>query len=254
MTFQANFAANQTITNSTGISTGITNTGNGDTLTLQEGTYNKASDRGITINKNITIQGNTSTNNVIIDAQKIDRIFSINASNVTLINLTFINGTANVTSATGGAIYMAIGSGNLTIINCTFINNSANNITGNGGAIDSISSMGTFLYVLNCTFINNSATDYGGAVAILGATDVGPDTSIFNCTFINNTAGSGGAIYNDGRLNLSGNIISGNTATQPNGGGYVFHNNESGVEIYGITLTLLNNKTHYYSTLGVKNV
>lgn len=95
-------AVDNTIDNSTGISTGITATGNGDTLTLQEGVYDKSNDRGITINKNITIQGNTTTNNVIIDAQKLNRIFTIgNNVNVVFINLTFING---YTTGNGGGL------------------------------------------------------------------------------------------------------------------------------------------------------
>lgn len=63
-------ATNQTINSSStgGISQGITDNGDGDTLFLQSGTYNKTNqDTNIVINKNITIQGNGSANNVIID-------------------------------------------------------------------------------------------------------------------------------------------------------------------------------------------
>jgi len=169
-------AANNTIddTDTGGILQGITNTGNGDTLTLKEGIYNKSSDRGITINENITIQGNTSTNKVIIDAQELNRIFSMaNNLDVVFINLTFINGKA---TSSGGAIYNNYANSTMTFINCTFINNTAN---------------------------------YGGVIY-----NQGVNLSVDGSTFRDNIAGSlGGAIYNSGGMFVLGNVMSGNNAT-----------------------------------------
>jgi len=90
----ASFAANQTITPSSTIQSGINSINTGDTLFLQPGTYNKTNDRGISLSnaKNVTIQGNGSTDSVIIDAQKQNRMFNISNGNMTFINITFING------------------------------------------------------------------------------------------------------------------------------------------------------------------
>jgi len=74
----------------------------GDTIILDDGTYKGTNNTGITINKNITIQGKTK-DKVIIDAEGARRIFLIgNNLNVTLINITFINA---YTVNNGGAIY-----------------------------------------------------------------------------------------------------------------------------------------------------
>jgi len=65
-------AVNQTITSTSvgGIAQGIDDTGVGDTLFLQGGTYNKfGEDTNVSITKDITIRGNNSTDKVIIDAQ-----------------------------------------------------------------------------------------------------------------------------------------------------------------------------------------
>lgn len=152
---QANFALNQTITNSTGINAGITATADGDTLTLQEGIYNKSTDRGITINKNITIQGNGSPDKVILDAEGLSRIFTIGSGvKVVFINLTLIDGYSTVS---GGAIYNSNAGSTINIINCTFENNSAGN---NGGAIYN---NGNFSVIVN-SMSGNSVTGHGSMI------------------------------------------------------------------------------------------
>ncbi|WP_342667562.1 right-handed parallel beta-helix repeat-containing protein, partial [Methanobrevibacter cuticularis] len=184
-------AANNTINTSSTITNGIAGTGAGDTLTLQEGIYNKTGDYGITISKNITIQGNTSTNQVIIDAQGLNRIFTINNNlNVTFINITFTNGRAG----NGGAIYNQNTATKMTFINCTFTNNVAP--SGEGGAINNF---GANMRVNGCTFINNTVVAGGGGAIWNQA---GGNLSVSDSTFINNTANyaynwrGGGAIYN----------------------------------------------------------
>lgn len=76
-----------------------------NSITLSPGKYIKTSDINnvISINNiNLTINGNRPKENVIIDIRTIGMIFSITGnSNVTFINITFINGNIN---GNGGAI------------------------------------------------------------------------------------------------------------------------------------------------------
>ena len=158
-----------------------------NTITLNPGTYDKATDRNNNItfsNKNLTVQGNGSKGSVIIDAQKLGRHFSITGnSNVTFINITFLNG--NI-SSDGGSIFNT--GGTITLINCIFTNNTAAQY---GGAIDNI---GNSLTITNCTFTNNSCgylSHSGGAIH-----NQGDNFTIINSNFTNNSAHGGGAIFN----------------------------------------------------------
>ncbi|MBZ9570587.1 hypothetical protein KQY27_03380 [Methanobrevibacter sp. TMH8] len=245
-------AANNTIsdTSTGGILQGIADTGTGDTLYLNPGTYNKTNqDTNITISKNITIQGNGSQNQVIIDAQGLSRIFTINNNlNVSFINITFIkagNGSdygaifnnyqgtimkfinctfINNTALSGGAIYN-VGSG-MTIINSIFINNDATSTSG--GAI---SSRGANITVINSTFINcTSIRNGGGAIS-----SSGDKMTVINSTFINNTGmnSSGGAIYlNSNNSIIENSIFINNTALAGSGGG--------AVAVFGENATIIN--------------
>ena len=218
---QATFAANQTIdsNNITGIKGAIDVASAGDTVFLQPGTYSKnGNDTNFTITKNITIQGNGSRSNIIIDAQGAPRIAIGNNLNVTFINITFKNFNSadrggaiytlspttfincifeNNRATEGGAIYMTNGAdliiGSL-IINSTFINNIATNNGTSGGAISNYRNNFT---VISSIFINNIAIhintnniSIGGAIC-----NHGDDFTVIDSIFINNTAGtSGGAI------------------------------------------------------------
>ncbi|MGB9201609.1 Ig-like domain-containing protein, partial [Methanobacterium sp.] len=139
------------------ISTGINNVNNKGTVYLSKGTFNintdtNHTDYGITINKNITIQG-AGTNQTIIDAKGLSNVFTINDSNVILEDLTIKDGLA----INGGAITNLYGS-NLTILNCTFINNIA---TNTGGAIYNAG----YLNVTSSTLALNTAENgYGDAI------------------------------------------------------------------------------------------
>jgi predicted outer membrane repeat protein len=157
-----------------------------NTITLNPGTYNKTTDRNSNITfsgKNLTIQGNGSTDSVIIDAQNLGTMFNITGnSNITFINITFLNGNAE----NGGAVYKT-GSGTLTITNSAFTNNTANTT---GGAIYNT---GSSMNISNSIFNNNIATfENGGAIF----SSVLSTMAVNNSTFINNTAnGAGGAIF-----------------------------------------------------------
>lgn len=215
-------AANNTIsdTDTGGILQGITDTGNGETLFLNPGTYNKTNqDTNIIINKNITIQGNGAKDTVIIDAQGLSRIFTIYPNlNVTFINMTFINayGYRN-----GGAITAGYGNTTLNFVDCVFINNSidrdnsTSQTNGIGGAIYFINSNAT---IINCDFINNIANILnecsGGAIYAHSS-----NLTIIGSNFINNNAFSGGAIASYAtNLNISNTNFIDNNAAGMNGG------------------------------------
>ena len=135
---------------------------------------------GITISKDITINGNGFT----INANNFGRIFNIEAGILTLNNVVLINGKS---TRAGGAIYNNE-DGGLVINNCSFINNTANN----GGAIYN---SGPNFTINNSNFINNIGTGYsgkGGAVCNYGADNF----TVINSNFTNNSASYGGAVCN----------------------------------------------------------
>ena len=133
---------------------------------------------GIEIDNNVTIDGQGH----IIDGVNLVRIFNI-GGNVTIKNMTFVNGKSNC----GGAIYSE--EGYLNIIDCSFIACSADY----SGAIDAFGSNST---VCNCSFVDCSANDFdscGGAIGSSGS------LSVSGCSFVNcNASGRGGAIYYEG--------------------------------------------------------
>ncbi|WP_409199396.1 Ig-like domain repeat protein [Methanobrevibacter sp. DSM 116169] len=184
-----------------GIKQGIDNTAENDILTLDPGVYNKDGfDYGITIDKNITIQGNGPAEDVIIDAKGLDRIFTISSKvTVTFINITFLNGIANEDH--GGAIYN-IGNGTLTVKNSIFINNTATNsltINDNGGFGGAIYNNGEYSSIEFSTFTNNGA-EWGGGIHNV-ASNFNVINSFFNDNYASNSSdngGYGGAIRNYG--------------------------------------------------------
>ncbi len=220
------------------------------TVNIANGIYNGSDNRGIVINKNMTIQGQSQAG-TIIDAQGADRIFTINSGvNVTIQNLTFTNGN----SGYGGAIDS---SGILAVNGCTFTGNRANS---QGGAINN--NLGT-LIVNDCTFTNNNCTAYSGAIdnhygtitvkrstfmnnnaMYGGAISKSGDVTVNGCIFTNNTAQYGGAINNDqtGTLTVTNSTFSGNTAT--NQGGAI--NNNFGTLTVNDS-TFKNNSCNVYS-------
>ena len=206
--------------------TGIVNP-NG-TIHIADGTYTGVYNTNITIDKNMTIVGQSQTK-TIINGEKINFIFTVNPGvTLTIQNLILTNGTA----ANGGAIYNNYGS--LTVTNCTFTDNTATN--NNGGAIYNYGS----LTVNNCKFTGNTATS-GGAIynnggslnanncKFTGNTAIGfsgggaianeDSLTVNNCTFTDNKAlMAGGAILNYGSLTMNNCKFTGNTATNNYGG------------------------------------
>ena len=155
------------------------------TLTLNQNvamTAKEAADftNGITINKDITIDGKGHT----IDAKNLGRIFSIGEGfTVTLTNATLINGKATE----GGAIY---NDGSLTLSNVKLSDNAADSY---GGAVFN----NGHLVVGNSVFDSNDIVNRGSASVDYG----------------------GAAIYNwyDGTLTVSGSNFTNNIKNYKNG-------------------------------------
>lgn len=115
----------------------------------------------------------------------------------------------------GGALYLG-GWAQATLTGNTYEGNSSNR----GGAIATTGAgvaSPAYLHSEGETFTNNSATINGGAVYNKFATD---GNHILNAKFTGNTAKYGGAVFNDGKLEVSGNFTE-NTAEQY--GGAIYH-------------------------------
>ena len=151
------------------------------------------SEAGITISKAITIDGKGHT----LDANKLSRIFHIQADNIVLRNITFNNG-YSITN--GGGVYFN-GISACAVYNCTFENCSANR----GGAIylkisntlgsaynsdvlasEFVSANG----VTYCVFTDCSAVESGGSIYWEAN-----EGRIERSRFINSNAPVGKAIY-----------------------------------------------------------
>ena len=226
-------AANITIndTSSGGIHGALSSANSSDTIILQPGSYSGSNNTNLQVNKNITIRGNGSSNQVIINGSGVSQLFSTagNALNITFINITFANafngvmtdyqsGTINFINCTfidnsGSALVMGYNS-NYNVVNSTFYNNTGQS----GGAINN---NGGNLNIANSSFINNSASVIGGAI-----NNNNGHSNITNTTFIGNNASSdGGAIHISG--NVNNNIVSSyfyNNTAISGVGGAIFSN------------------------------
>ena len=212
------------------------------TLTLNQNvamTAKEASDftNGITINKDITIDGKGHT----IDAKNLGRIFSIGEGfTVTLTNATLINGKATE----GGAIY---NDGSLTLSDVKLSDNAAdsyggavfnngelvvsdsvfdsNDIVNRGSA--SVDYGGAAIYnwkegtlkVTNSNFINN-IKNYKNGDNLVGAIATIGNATVIGSNFVNNSGRWGGAISatgaelrkNSSTLTVSNTIFKDNSA------------------------------------------
>ena len=123
---------------------------------------------------NITIDGNGHT----LSGAKLYRILTIDADNVKLMNINFVDG-YNSRNKYGGAIYWNGKNGE--VINCTFKNNQINistkavNVYGGAIYFDKANNK-----VINCTFTDNAAL-YGNALYFDYWGNI-----VDNCKFIDN--------------------------------------------------------------------
>lgn len=196
----------------------------GGTVNIADGYYKGVGNTKITINKNMTIIGQSQTD-TIINGTDSAWIFKISSGvTVTIENLTIANGyifdgpgviynEGNLTltgcnfleNSQQGSIEMCVGpiynKGTLTVTNSNFADNYACN--SGGGAI---CNAGT-LTVTGSNFTNNNGYGCGGAILNWGTLTV--TGSNFND---NNAYGAGGAIFNAGNLTVTGSSFTNNYA------------------------------------------
>jgi len=192
---------------------------------------------------------------------------------LTVQNLTFINGNAAGASpeGSGGAIFAR--GGRLKIVNSRFFSNScdASGPDVGGAAVRAYDQYNDLpLYVTNSTFggrsdLGNSCSNGGGLSSI------GVSYSVINSLFSYNKAigsganparsgtpggGSGGAIYNDGNtfnLGICGTKITNNTANE--GGGAIFFVSNDNTGTLSITnSTLSGNVSSGFETSGYPGI
>ena len=175
----------------------INHASNDSTIYLKEGNYAGEDNRNISLDKSITIIGE-SKENTIIDCEYSGRLFTMNSnSKLTLINLTLTKG--NLTG-NGGLIYYE--GGQITIKNCILSNSKGYK---NGGAI--YNNLGT-LNIEDTCFINNSAYKYAGVIYTIGQTTI--KNSNFTQNFLTAQEAVGACIASNGKLDLDGCIFSRN--------------------------------------------
>ena len=209
----------------------------------------------ISIDKNITIEGNVS-NPIVLDGNNSTRFFNLtNGGVLTIKNLTLQNGND---ASSGGAIYINASGAKLYTNNVLFKANSAsfggaihspsgtvyidnthfeeNNATGTNG-VGAIYSDGT-VKINNSSFINNGAshTSGGYAGAISSVT-----TEFINSTCsgsINNSTSNPGCLLARGATKIENSTIVNNSATG-NGGG---------IQLSGAVTLQIKNSVFYGNT------
>ncbi len=205
----------------------VSTAASGDTVNVADGIYNQTGDRGITIDKDLTIAGQSQTG-TLIDGQSQNRIFTITDGVVFNIqDLTIKNG-GNGGFTHGGAV--SVEDGSLTVTRVTFIDNQANQeggaIYNNGGDVE----------ITDSTFNGNHVNQNGGAIYNNGG-DLTVDGSSFGGNRANLANTAGGAIYNnDGTsLTIPDSTFSNNEVFQE--GGAVYSTGSTDVVIDGSTFT-----------------
>jgi hypothetical protein len=165
---------------------------------------------------------------------------------LTVQNLTFIDGNAKSTGEGGGAIYAQ--GGRLKVINSRFYNNVCADVGPDlgGGAIRTFQQYnGLPVYVVDSTF--GGSSERGNVCSNGGAlSSIGVSFSVWSSLFSHNKAigeganpakpntqggGSGGAIYNDGNtftLRICGSTLENNTAKEGGGAIFFVSNDKSG--------------------------
>ena len=200
----------------------VNDTGDGETLYLETNYKTTDSSNQIIISKSITIDGQ----NHVIDAPDVKRVFLVEANDVCIKNINFIN--SRSTGLAGGVISWLANNG--TLENCNFTNNSASSA---GGAVCWMGDSGN---ITNCNFEKNNV-EYGPAVSLTSGESFDPhvihiqivnseggalyiggnDVSVDFCRFYDNVALlNGGAISAD----LGNNVSISNSKFRNNAAGY----------------------------------
>ena len=153
--------------------------------------YINGSNKGILINKSITIDGNGHT----LNGNHLSRMFNITADNITIRNISFVNGNAFgryfTNSVGGGAIYWSGANG--LIENCSFTNN-----TGSGIEDDPFEKEETYVDENGTVWHRVKSRPMGAKINEGGAIVWnGTNGTVSKCIFIRNGVGypnTGGAI------------------------------------------------------------
>jgi len=211
----------------------------GDVINLNGHYISSGKKDFITVSKTVTIDGHGTT---IIDGNNTSRLLQINADNIIIKNIQFVNGFYQDEKPTVINLF----GNNVTIINCNFYNNKNptmmsdywgainchgdnNNIiecsfsNNYAGSASSIAIFGSNNKIIDSNFSNNEAHWLGGAIHLYGQNNI-----VNNCNFINNTAGNGGAISTRGDKNdIINCLFSRNTANHDS-----YYNDGLGGAIY----------------------
>lgn len=150
-----------------------------------------------------------------IDANQIDRVFSIAAGRLAILSGVTITGGYAVEA---GGVYNL---GSLTISYATLSGNAATLYDGGG-----VLNYGAML-VVDSRIAENAAQGGGGGIINLGTLEI--DTS----AIASNTASRGGGIFNDGALTMRDSEVSDNDAGDQQGGGLF---NLGAAELTGSTI------------------
>jgi hypothetical protein len=203
-------AATVTIDNSTpfSIQSALGTAADGDIFILQPGTYFES---GNAIPANITIRANTSfghsAEDTIIDAQQNGRLFTASGKNLTVDNLTLMNG--RVQNKDGGTIFLS--GGTLAISSSRIINSRAESMSATeaGGAIyleDGV------LTIDSTSFTGCFAAQSGGAIASTRSNVTITGSTFSDCSADMNSGGAIDTMENTGSLAISGSAFSGCSA------------------------------------------
>jgi hypothetical protein len=191
---------------------------------------------------------------------------------LTVQNLTFINGDATGETLEGGGAIFVRG-GRFKLLNSRFFNNRCDDVGPDvGGAAVRVLSQyqGLPVYVVGSTFggapeLGNSCSNGGGLSSI------GTSYTVINSLFSHNEAignganpartgtpggGSGGAIYNDGNtftLTLCGTHIHDNKANEGGGAIFFVSNNRTG-DLVITDSTLADNPSQGFETAGLSGI
>ncbi len=219
----------------------------------------------ISITKSVTIDGVGLVPRIEISGGDSVRIFKVDATAVTMKNLVLRNGKqTGLTYQYYGAAMFVDSDTNLTIQNILFTNNSAyvagaiyiapyanliisnskftNNLTDSDASAIYVKSIGT-LKLTNSQLSDNTAGG-NGTIYFDGATSL---SLLEDNVFSNNTAESGGAVYaqiGNARIEMYNNFFTGNSSTNPNGGGGALYLWRTSTP----SLLIIENNTFYSNT------
>ncbi|MBQ7560914.1 MAG: DUF4957 domain-containing protein [Synergistaceae bacterium] len=184
-----------TVNNINGLTNTLSSANDGDIIILASGDYDL--DSTLTINKSITLRGNTSSDTIIqrsSSATSKFRNINISGSAVILQNLTIQNASSN---ADGGGIYYNVSNGTLSIDNCIITNNAVGSSYSGGGIYS-----GGIVTITNSTITDNNANNGGGGIFNEST------ATITNCTITENTANNDGQdIYTSTNISALNTLI-----------------------------------------------